>query len=187
MMDFVTDPDAPDHVEYLDAAAGTVVGRGYKQRLFGALDVRMGHVVLDVGCGPGTDLGRLAEAVGATGSVIGIDHDAVMVEKARERMVAHRNVEVRTGDVHAVAVDDAGVDRARADRVLQHVADPAQAVTSRLDAVVVSEIRLDSAIPQRAAAGVGQPARSCRCASRMILPCQRTAASLPGHCLTPNS
>jgi ubiquinone/menaquinone biosynthesis C-methylase UbiE len=128
MVDFSTTPVTPDHVEYLDAAAGTAVGRTYKQRFLDALDVHVGHVVLDVGCGPGTDLGRLADAVGSRGSVIGIDHDPVMVERARERMAAYRNVEVRAGDVHALALADACVDRARVDRVLQHVSDPAQAL-----------------------------------------------------------
>jgi ubiquinone/menaquinone biosynthesis C-methylase UbiE len=126
MIDFATVPSPPDQIEYLDAAAATQAGRDYKQRLLNTLDVRPGQAVLDLGCGPGTDLGSLAERVGDQGSVLGIDRDPVMVEQARRRMAAYRNVEVREGDAHALALQDGCVDRARTDRVLQHLADPAQ-------------------------------------------------------------
>ncbi|MGN9908843.1 methyltransferase domain-containing protein [Phytohabitans sp. LJ34] len=128
MMDFTAVPAAPDHVEYLDAAAATAAGRGYKRRFLEALDVRPGQVVLDVGCGPGTDLVRLSGAVGEAGSVVGVDRDPAMVEHARRRASGHRNVEVRRGDVHALPCADACADRVRTDRVLQHVEDPARAV-----------------------------------------------------------
>jgi ubiquinone/menaquinone biosynthesis C-methylase UbiE len=128
MIDFATVPSAPDQVEYLDAAAATAAGSAYKQRFLDALDVRSGHAVLDLGCGPGTDLGQLADKVGDQGSVVGIDRDPVMVEQARLRTAAYQNVEVRTGDAHALPLEDACVDRARTDRVLQHLEDPAQAL-----------------------------------------------------------
>jgi ubiquinone/menaquinone biosynthesis C-methylase UbiE len=112
-------------IGYLDAAAATDIGRLYKQRLLHALDVRPGDVALDVGCGPGTDLAALATAVGPGGSVIGVDHDPGMVAEARRRAPG---ADVREGDAHALPLPEAGVDRARADRVLQHLADPAQAL-----------------------------------------------------------
>lgn len=117
---------APDPISYLDAAAATAAARGYKQRLLDALDVRAGQVVLDLGCGPGTDLTRLADAVGGDGSVFGIDSDPGMVAEARRRLTEHRNVEVCCGDAHALPLADARVDRARVDRVLQHVRRPAR-------------------------------------------------------------
>lgn len=55
---------APDQIAYMDTATGTAVGRHYKQRFLSALDLSPGHVVVDIGCGPGTDLGWLAEKVG---------------------------------------------------------------------------------------------------------------------------
>ena len=121
--------DAPDHVHYLDTVAATSQGRDYKRRLLDALDPRPGQVVLDVGCGPGTDLGALADAVGERGSVIGIDNDPVMVERSVERTRAYPSVEVRAGDAHRLPVPDGSLDRARADRVLQHLEDPRRALT----------------------------------------------------------
>ncbi|MGW1289045.1 hypothetical protein ACWD4N_36630 [Streptomyces sp. NPDC002586] len=61
---------APDSVAHLDRLATSDLGRSYKQRMLGALAVRAGHRVLDLGCGPGTDLETLAEAVTPTSAVI---------------------------------------------------------------------------------------------------------------------
>jgi ubiquinone/menaquinone biosynthesis C-methylase UbiE len=89
------------------------VGLDYKERFVAALEVRSGQAVVDVGCGPGTDLGRLADAVGGDGWVVGVDRP---------------NVELRHGDAHELPLPDGSVDRARMDRVLQHVLDPARAL-----------------------------------------------------------
>lgn len=128
MVDFVAAPVAPDHVTYLDQAAQSGMGRDYKRRFLETLDLRPGQCVLDVGCGPGTDLVQLADAVGATGTVIGVDHDAAMVDTARLRTAGRPTIDVRAGDVHALPLAAGTVDRARTDRVLQHVSDPARAL-----------------------------------------------------------
>ncbi|MFJ1582228.1 methyltransferase domain-containing protein [Streptomyces sp. NPDC088197] len=125
---------APGSVVYLDRLAATDLGRFYKGRMLDALDVRTGQTVLDIGCGPGTDLGALADAVSGTGSgsapgaVIGVDHDQVAVDTARERTADRDTVTVHLGDVHELPLADGSVDRARTDRVLQHVADPVRAL-----------------------------------------------------------
>src|SRR5689334_221508 len=118
----------PDHVHYLDAAAATDQGRDYKARLLEALDLRAGQTVVDVGCGPGTDLAAMADAVGERGSVIGVDNDPVMVQRALDRGCGHAAIEVRLGDAHLLPVRDRAADRARADRVLQHLEDPRRAL-----------------------------------------------------------
>jgi SAM-dependent methyltransferase len=118
----------PSHVAYLDQVAAISHGRDYKRRLLEALDPRPGQVALDLGCGPGTDLAALADAVGDHGQVLGVDKDPVMVERATERTRNRPTIEVRAGDAHALPVPDGSVDRARADRVLQHVEDPRQAL-----------------------------------------------------------
>jgi ubiquinone/menaquinone biosynthesis C-methylase UbiE len=115
----------PDQIAYLDTAAGTAVGRAYKQRFVRALDVHPGHLVLDVGCGPGTDLARLADA-GAT--VLGLDPDPAMLAEARRRLAGRSGVLLCRGDAHRLPLADASVDRVRVDRVLQHLPDPARAL-----------------------------------------------------------
>jgi ubiquinone/menaquinone biosynthesis C-methylase UbiE len=119
---------APDQIAYMDTAAATAVGLDYKQRFAAALDPRPGQTVADIGCGPGTDLGRLADAVGRSGSVIGVDHEPRMLHEARQRFADRPNVELRQGDAHDLPLADGSVDRARMDRVMQHVLDPAKVV-----------------------------------------------------------
>jgi SAM-dependent methyltransferase len=69
----------------------------------------------------------MAERVGG-GRVTGVDADLAMVAKARRRLDGHPAVHVCEGDAHALPVAGASVDRARFDRVTQHLADPAKAV-----------------------------------------------------------
>ncbi len=114
-----------EQIAYMDRAAATDVGLAYKRRLLEALDVRPGSTVVDLGCGPGTDLGALAQAAGDGGRVIGVDRDARMVAEARRR---HPGVDVELGDLQALPFGDGTVDRVRVDRVLQHVADPRAAI-----------------------------------------------------------
>lgn len=115
----------PDQASYMLRAAATDAGRSYKQELLELLDVQAGHAALDVGCGPGTDLPALAEHVGDRGTVIGVDRDQAMLAQARARTAGLRWVEVREGDAHALPVASGTVDRAKIDRVLMHVAEPA--------------------------------------------------------------
>ena len=72
-----------------------------------------GDTVLDVGCGTGLNFPMLADAVGATGRVIGLDRSSAMLAMAERRITAHTWSNVRT--VHADATDfsalDLGVDR----------------------------------------------------------------------------
>ncbi|MDI1462877.1 methyltransferase domain-containing protein [Catellatospora sp. KI3] len=128
MGELTTAVTAPDNITYMDTAAGTAVGLDYKRRFVATLDVRHGQTVADIGCGPGTDLARLADAVGVRGSVVGIDREARMLDEARRRLALRPNVELRSGDIHDLPLEDASVDRARVDRVLQHVLDPAKAM-----------------------------------------------------------
>jgi ubiquinone/menaquinone biosynthesis C-methylase UbiE len=112
----------------MDLAARTAVGLDYKERLNTALHMRRGHTAVDIGCGPGTDLGRLADAVEAQGSVVGVDREPRMLDEARRRLADRPNVELRLGDIRELPLADGSVDRARVDRVLQHVPEPATAM-----------------------------------------------------------
>jgi ubiquinone/menaquinone biosynthesis C-methylase UbiE len=114
--------------DYLLRHAASDVGKAYKRLAVAELAISPGEVVLDLGCGPGADLPALAEAAGGTGRVLGIDNDPDAVRQARDRTAALPQVEVREGDVLALAIPAASVDKARTDRVLQHVPDPAAAL-----------------------------------------------------------
>ena len=120
---------------YLDAVAATDAARSYKHDLLAALAIEPGHHILDVGCGPGTDLAALADAAGPLGAVFGIDQDPQMVATAQTRMADRPTVQVRQADAHHLPFAAHAIDRVRADRVLMHVADPA-AVLAELHRVI---------------------------------------------------
>ncbi len=122
-------------VEYLDAAARSRAGRSYKRRLLEELRLEPGHTVADVGCGPGADISSMAALVAPGGRVIGLDADPDMVEVAQRRFSSNSNVDIRLGDAHQLEIAAASVDRARTDRILQHVADP-QAVVAQLARII---------------------------------------------------
>ncbi|WP_448638846.1 methyltransferase domain-containing protein [Geodermatophilus sp. URMC 63] len=104
--------------EYLRQAAVAVAE--LKARSHEALDLGSAARVLDLGCGPGLDAWELA---GRGRQVIGVDHDADLLAAAqggddpRPRFVR--------ADAHALPFSSASFDAVRAERLLQHVADPA--------------------------------------------------------------
>lgn len=110
--------------DYLMRLATSDLGRGYKALATAQLDLHDGLDVLDLGCGPGADLLAYAKAVGPTGSVLGLDHDADAVARARARVGGLTTVRVEEADVHRLDIASDSVDRAHTDRVLQHVAHP---------------------------------------------------------------
>jgi ubiquinone/menaquinone biosynthesis C-methylase UbiE len=111
--------------DYLLRHAASDLGKAYKGLAVAELAVSPGDVVLDLGCGPGADLPALAEVAGGAGRVIGIDNDPDAVRQARDRTAGLPQVEVREGDIQALGFPAASADKARTDRVLQHIPDPA--------------------------------------------------------------
>lgn len=110
----------PVPADYMKSVANLTGARAYKALAHDMLELVSGLTVLDAGCGPGTDLLRLRDSVGAEGRVIGVDKDAAMLAGAAELDAA----ELVLADLHDLPLDDACVDRVKADRVLQHVVDP---------------------------------------------------------------
>ena len=114
--------------DYLLRLAASDLGRAYKSLVLQQMQVPKGAVVVDLGCGPGTDLPAFAEAVGPIGRVLGVDTDGAALRVAAERVSELAWVQVAEADVHHLELDDGSVDRVHADRVIQHVADPAGVV-----------------------------------------------------------
>jgi len=71
-----------------------------------------GAVVVDVGCGSGTDLLLAARSVGPSGRAIGVDMTGSMAENAwrAARAAGLGNVEVRSGDAMALPLETACAD-----------------------------------------------------------------------------
>ncbi|MGW2858569.1 methyltransferase domain-containing protein [Streptomyces sp. NPDC001205] len=114
----------PDKADYQQRLATTESSRAYKSVMLQALAAGPGHTALDLGCGPGSDLDALAEAVGPSGLVLGVDHDPHMVNRAGGGLEGRPTASVLLADLHALPVAGSTADRAWIDRTLQHAADP---------------------------------------------------------------
>ncbi|BAX94458.1 methyltransferase domain-containing protein [Mycobacterium shigaense] len=88
-----------------------------------------GLSMLDIGCGPGTITADLAARV-APGPVTAVDQvvDVIDVARAEAARRGATNVSFATADVHRLQFPDATFDVVHAHQVLQHVADPVQAL-----------------------------------------------------------
>jgi SAM-dependent methyltransferase len=92
------------------------------------LELSVGESVLEVGCGSGVFLPVLAEAVGQSGKVVGLDHASSFVEQACERTRGLSCTQVDEGDAYVLPYSDESFDAAHCDRVLMHLDDPSAAL-----------------------------------------------------------
>lgn len=78
-----------------------------RRRAVDAMDLRAGDTVVDMGTGTGANLPLLRDAVGATGTVIGIDASPKMLQRARVRIADQgwENVSVLQGDIRDPPID----------------------------------------------------------------------------------
>jgi arsenite methyltransferase len=99
--------------------------------------VEPGAVVLDLGCGAGTDLLIAAQMAGATGRVIGVDMTAAMLERARASADAMglARVELHEALIESLPVEDASVDVVISNGVVDLVPDK-DAVLDEIDRVL---------------------------------------------------
>ncbi len=88
-----------------------------------------GISVLDIGCGPGTITADLAARV-APGQVTAVDVSDEVLDLVRAEVQARKlsNVSFMTANVNALEFESGAFDVVHAHQVLQHVADPVQAL-----------------------------------------------------------
>ncbi len=73
------------------------------------LDPRPGERIIDSGCGTGTMTRSLADAVGPTGEVIGVDISPTMIDAAGRRFADVAHLSFSVGDAQTDALDASGV------------------------------------------------------------------------------
>jgi arsenite methyltransferase len=99
--------------------------------------IEPGSIVLDLGCGAGTDLLIAAEMTGLAGRVIGVDMTASMLDRARASAaeMGVTNVELHESLIEALPLDDASVDVVISNGVIDLVPDK-DAVLDEIDRVL---------------------------------------------------
>jgi arsenite methyltransferase len=118
-----------------------------------------GAVVVDIGCGAGTDLLVAARRTGSTGRAIGVDMTEAMRRRATDGAAACTltNVEVREGDATRLPLHDACVDVVISNGVLNLVPEKERAVAEiarvlkpggrlQMADIVIGEILPESAL-----------------------------------------
>jgi ubiquinone/menaquinone biosynthesis C-methylase UbiE len=116
--------------EYLRLAAKIVAK--HKHRTYTLMHIELGHKVLDVGCGPGTDTIPIAQLTGATGQVVGVDYDEAMIAEAGQRTEkAGFSAWVRHDHADAMSLpfESGYFDSSRSERLFQHLPNQEQALT----------------------------------------------------------
>lgn len=91
-----------------------------------------GWRVIDAGAGPGYATADLAEIVGPTGAVLGIERSARFLEAARERLARRglTNVELREGDLMELSLGNLGYDASWCRWVASFVSSPKKLVAN---------------------------------------------------------
>lgn len=85
---------------------------------------RPGETAVDVGCGTGTEVRRMAGMVGTSGRAVGIEPHAGLRAEAISRAEGAASVELLDGDAQSLPFADGTVDVLRCERVWQHLPDP---------------------------------------------------------------
>jgi ubiquinone/menaquinone biosynthesis C-methylase UbiE len=101
-----------------------------RDRALTMLRLERGQVVLDLACGPGPDLPRLEQRIGAEGSVIAFDYSDEMLDRVREASQRHRwtNVTPLQGDAARLSLGDESLDAALCTLGLSAMPDPQAAI-----------------------------------------------------------
>lgn len=112
-------------LNYLDIADSAM--RPIKHRSHDLMRCREGQTVLDMGCGIGLDTLRLAERVGPSGHVYGVDRDPDMIaeadRRARQAGICHR-VSHHLCEAAKLPYPADFFDACRIERMLMHVLHP---------------------------------------------------------------
>lgn len=77
--------------------------------------------IADLGCGTGIDVINMAQLLGDNLKVVGIDHDPVMIDKARTAAAQVTNAAFQLGEVSPLPFTGEALSGVRAERLFQHL------------------------------------------------------------------
>lgn len=89
-----------------------------KIRSYELLSPQPKETILDIGCGIGNDVIKIADS-GA--NVFGIDHDSNLIDIAKSNLSSSKNITFINCEADKIPLKEKSVDKIRFDRVLQHI------------------------------------------------------------------
>jgi ubiquinone/menaquinone biosynthesis C-methylase UbiE len=117
-------------IEVLDVAKRLPGFSAAKTQLLDWLGPEHASAAIDVGCGYGADVIELAERLRPSGRATGVDLSEAMITEARRRTAGiSADVSFQVADALALPFADSTFDICRTETVLQHLAQPARAVS----------------------------------------------------------
>jgi ubiquinone/menaquinone biosynthesis C-methylase UbiE len=121
-VDGAQNPDT--FVQFLKTVNQLDIIQDLKNRTLDLLELRKGDHILDVGCGIGDVVLKIAERVGPTGRAVGIDQSDTMLAVARESAKdTNLPVEFKHSQAQNIDFPDNTFDGCRSDRVLMYIED----------------------------------------------------------------
>jgi ubiquinone/menaquinone biosynthesis C-methylase UbiE len=122
-----------DYFIYLDTVNNLETIKQMKETTFELLCIQEKERILDVGCGTGLDVLKMAEKVGKRGKVIGVDTSEIMISEAKKRAEGtNLPVEFLISDVRHLDFQDNTFNDCRADRIFVHLDNPVQALSEMI-------------------------------------------------------
>ncbi|MBO3459444.1 methyltransferase domain-containing protein [Aetokthonos hydrillicola Thurmond2011] len=156
-VDHSNDPNY--YINYLNNLNQVEWFQGYKNRGFARLKIQESDHILDVGCGVGNDAQALAEKVGKSGRVVGVDSSETMITEACKRTQnLDLPLEFYVSDAHTLDFPNNSFDICRADRVLIYVSEPVKMIAEMVR-VARSGARIDISEPDMGTLVVDMPNR----------------------------
>ncbi|HTN17158.1 MAG TPA: methyltransferase domain-containing protein [Chitinophagaceae bacterium] len=84
--------------------------------------------VIDLGCGTGIDVLKLSHTLGNAVQVVGIDHDAALLEKGKLAAEEGQNVDFICSEATRIPYDTDSIEGLRAERLIQHLVQPDETI-----------------------------------------------------------
>lgn len=123
--------NSSDLVAYLEIVNALPDMQRYKERLYELLALESTELVLDVGCGTGSDIREIIHRQYGV-RIVGIDTSEAMLQKARilttPDLLESGAITYARQDINYLGFTNNSFDAVRADRVFQHLSTPQKAI-----------------------------------------------------------
>lgn len=110
------------NIDYLEETARKA--RGIKQRSYAYFSHIKSGTIADIGCGTGIDVVEIAKLLGNEVSVVGVDHDQQMLDKAIASAYGQSNTRFIHSEVTNLPFEEHSLAGLRAERLFQHLKTP---------------------------------------------------------------